>query len=179
MQAKKLITDKLITQQQKQAKSFLYQKDRGTFLDNVIGPKAQGRFFDPEGKAHVGYGTQAFREMPPFVQKLMGYANMIGIKSPTYSMMEEELKGGYTKDFFKDKTATYFPKNVGEYRAAGKKIQQAMFDFPFMGKKTPVEPFDPFGTGKAQAYPKTDRGIAAELQNLQGLLPDLVRGSDE
>lgn len=179
MQAKKLITDKLITQQQKQAKSFLYQKDRGTFLDNVIGPKAQGRFFDPEGKAHVGYGTQAFREMPPFVQKLMGYANMIGIKSPTYSMMEEELKGGYTKDFFKDKTATYFPKNVGEYRASGKKIQQAMFDFPFMGKKTPVEPFDPFGTGKAQAYPKTDRGIAAELQNLQGLLPDLVRGSDE
>ena len=179
MQAKKLITDKLIAQQKSQAKSFLYQKDKGTFLDNVIGPKGTARFYDPEGKAHVGYGTQAFREMPGFAQKLMGIANMVGIKSPTYSMMEEELAGGYTKDFFKDKTATYFPKNVGEYRASGKKIQQAMFDFPFMGKKFPVEPFDAFGTGKAQAYPKTDRGITAELQNLQSLLPDLVRGSDE
>jgi tape measure domain-containing protein len=179
MEAKKLITDKLISQQKAQAKSFLYQKDRGTFLDNVIGPKGQARFYDPEGKAHVGYGTQAFREMPGFAQRLMSIANMVGIKSPTYSMMQEELAGGYTKDFFKDKTATYFPKNVGEYRASGKKIQQAMFDFPFMGKKFPVEPFDAFGTGKAQAYPKTDRGLAAELENLQGLLPDLVRGSDE
>tara|TARA_Y100001972_G_scaffold40382_1_gene50019 strand:+ start:132 stop:4064 length:3933 start_codon:yes stop_codon:yes gene_type:complete len=179
MEARKLITDKLITQQKAQAKSFLFQRDKGTFLDNAIGPKGQARFFDPEGKAHVGYGTQAFREMPGFAQRLMGIANMVGIKSPTYSMMEEELAGGYTKDFFKDRTATYFPKNIGEFRASDKKLQQAMFDFPFMGKKFPVEPFDPFGTGKAQAYPKTDRGIAAELQNLQGLLPDLVRGSDE
>ena len=179
MEAKKLITDKLISQQKAQAKSFLYQRDKGTFLDNVIGPKGTARFYDPEGKAHVGYGTQTFREMPGFVQRLMSIANMVGIKSPTYSMMQEELAGGYTKDFFKDKTATYFPKNVGEYRASDKKLQQAMFDFPFMGKKFPVEPFDPFGTGKAQAYPKTDRGITAELQNLQSLLPDLVRGSDE
>ena len=38
---------------------------------------------------------------------------------------------------------------------------------------------DPMGLGKDLAYPRTDRGLAAEIGNLRELLPDLVRGSKE
>ncbi len=178
-----LARDEQISQQQSRAKSYLYQQEKA--ITGGISDSAQGTatYFGRKGTGPATREFQAKMRGAQLFQTIIG-GLIPAWRSPTMkAMMAEQAdqKRPYLKGTQLDRTdvSARFPsfgawsegKNILPGNLAA--IIRGGMGEPILSRK------DPMGLGKDLAYPRTDRGLAAEIGNLKELLPDLVRGSKE
>ena len=187
--------DDQISQQQSRARSYLYQQEKALTGGILESTTKKGTAY---GLTGMGPAEREFRSKPPIAQQIQGIGAFLSDqmsdrfpgqgweswKSDTYRAMEAERTASgrpYRKYTQLDRTdpSAKFPsfgqwsegKNVLPGNLA--QIIRGYLGEPILSRK------DPMGLGKDLAYPKTDRGLAAEISNLTELLPDLKRGSKE
>jgi len=178
-----LARDEQISQQQSRAKSYLYQQEKavtGGILDSAQGT---GTYFGRKGTGPATREFQSKMQGAQLFQTILG-GLIPAWRSPTMkAMMAEQAdqKRPYLKGTQLDRTdvSARFP-SFGAW-SEGKNIlpgNLASIIRGGMGEGI-LSRKDPMGLGKDLAYPRTDRGLAAEIGNLKELLPDLTRGSKE
>ena len=183
IRARTIARDDQISQQQSRARSYLYQQER-SLTGGILGSaQGTGTYFGRKGTGPATREFQAKMKGAQLFQTIVG-GLIPQWQSPTMKAMlaeQADQKRPYLKGTQLDKTdiAAKFP-SLGQW-SEGKNILpgnlaqiiRGGMGEPILSRK------DPMGLGKDLAYPKTDRGLAAELNNLNELLPDLKRGSKE
>ena len=195
IRARTIARDDQISQQQSKARSYLYQQEKALTGGILESTTKKGTAY---GLTGMGPAEREFRGKPPIAQQIQGIGAFLSDqmsdkfpgqgweswKSDTYRAMEKERTssgrpyGKYTQ-LDKTDTSAKFPsfgkwsegKNILPGNLA--QIIRGGMGEPILSRK------DPMGLGKDLAYPKTDTGFAAELNNLNELLPNLKRGSKE
>tara|TARA_B100000579_G_scaffold29773_2_gene20867 strand:- start:3706 stop:7662 length:3957 start_codon:yes stop_codon:yes gene_type:complete len=181
IRAKTIARDDQIAQQRTRVKSFLQQQQFDPIAGSLGGTIGATYF---GGQQFPGPASRDFAAKSPRAQQFQSTLAMLGIKTPTYAAAEKEYRqsiSGYEASTQADKTRIRMPK-FGDFArgVSDTEIDTILGKRSLFGFKEPkLSRIDPMGLGKDLAYPKTDTGFAAELNNLNELLPNLKRGSKE
>ena len=181
IRARTIVRDDQIAQQRTRVKSFLQQQPFDPIAGSLGGTIGATYF---GGQQFPGPASREFAAKSSRAQQFQSTLAMLGIKTPTYAAAEKEYRqsiSGYEASTQADKTRIRMPK-FGDFArgVSDKEIDTILGKRSLFGFKEPkLSRIDPMGLGKDLAYPKTDRGLAAEISNLTELLPDLKRGSKE